>query len=468
MILARLIEKAQPGTIDSRALNTKQPLNIFHVKENLNVVISSARSIGCKIISIYAEQIMEKKGYLILAILWQVLRMVLLSHISLKENPYLVRLLEEGEDIEHFKSQPPEEILKRWFNWHLKNANHDRKVTNFDKDVADAVNYTVLLNQLNQDKCDLSGLGDNENTRAKKAIDNAEKLGVEKMIKEKDITSGNNKLNLLFTAEIYNACHGLEPKTEAEQKEQFEKAKLMEEKGDPNDTREERSFRIWANGLDTTDMTNNPYYYNNLYEDVSDAIQLLKIMEKVGKPGLVDWKKVAHPATNNFKVLQNCNYAVEVGKNLGLTVVNIGGSDIHNKNKKLILGLFWQMVRMHTLQTIGGINEDELLKWANAKAKGIFDPIKSFSDQNIRNCKFLFALCNGIDERVVDWEFVKKGDNEEEVELNCKYVISVARRLGATVMCIWEDIKEVKPKMILTFIANLKKVADDPNLAGKK
>ena len=98
----------------------------------------------------------------------------------------------------------------------------------------------MLLNQLNGELCDLSGLGDNETTRASKCIDNASKLGTEKVIKEKDITSGNNKLNLLFTAEIYNACHGLEPKNEEEQKEQYEKAKLMEEKGDPNDTREER------------------------------------------------------------------------------------------------------------------------------------------------------------------------------------------------------------------------------------
>jgi hypothetical protein len=112
------------------------------------------------------------------------------------------------------------------------------------------------------------------------------------------------------------------------------------------------AFRIWANSHDINDLSNNPYFFNNLYEDVSDAVQLIKLMEKVGKPGLVDWKKVANPANNKFKVLQNCNYAVEVAKNLGLTVVNIGGSDINNKNKKLILGIFWQMVRKHTLEVI--------------------------------------------------------------------------------------------------------------------
>ena len=54
------------------------------------------------------------------------------------------------------------------------------------------------------------------------------------------------------------------------------------------------------------------------------------------------------------------------------------------------------------------------------------------------------------------------------MEQNGKYVISVARRLGDTVFCVWEDIKEVKPKMILTLIASLKKVADNPNLDEKK
>ena len=42
---------------------------------------------------------------------------------------------------------------------------------------------------------------------------------------------------------------------------------------------------------------------------------------------------------------------------------------------------------------------------------------------------------------------------EEDTQLNAKYVISVARKLGATVFCVWEDIKEVKPKMIMTFVA---------------
>lgn len=39
--------------------------------------------------------------------------------------------------------------------------------------------------------------------------------------------------------------------------------------------------------------------------------------------------------------------------------------------------------------------------------------------------------------------------------LNAKYVISIARKMGCCIFLLWEDIVEVKPKMILTFIGTL-------------
>lgn len=37
----------------------------------------------------------------------------------------------------------------RWFNYHLENAGHKRRIANLDKDLADGENYVVLLNALN-------------------------------------------------------------------------------------------------------------------------------------------------------------------------------------------------------------------------------------------------------------------------------------------------------------------------------
>jgi plastin-1 len=46
---------------------------------------------------------------------------------------------------------------------------------------------------------------------------------------------------------------------------------------------------------------------------------------------------------------------------------------------------------------------------------------------------------------------------------NAKYCISVARKLGATIFCLPEDLVEVKPKMILTFVGALMVVALSTN-----
>ncbi len=43
---------------------------------------------------------------------------------------------------------PPESILLRWFNFHLKAAGSARTVTSFSRDLMDSVCYTVLLGQV--------------------------------------------------------------------------------------------------------------------------------------------------------------------------------------------------------------------------------------------------------------------------------------------------------------------------------
>ena len=42
---------------------------------------------------------------------------------------------------------------------------------------------------------------------------------------------------------------------------------------------------------------------------------------------------------------------------------------------------------------------------------------------------------------------------DEQIEQNAKYCISISRKLGATVFLVWEDIRDMKIKMLTTFIA---------------
>jgi plastin-1 len=75
--------------------------------------------------------------------------------------------------------------------------------------------------------------------------------------------------------------------------------------------------------------------------------------------------------------VENGNYTIEVCKALKLSLVNIGGLDIVDGNKKLILAIIWQLIRMYTLkvlaelarkQHITDLTEDHIIAWANKTA----------------------------------------------------------------------------------------------------
>jgi len=274
---------------------------------------------------------------------------------------------------------------------------------------------------------------------------------------------------------------------------------------DEGDSREERSFRMWLNSLklgeelDAEGRTvKAPIHINNLFIDACDGLIILHALDKVHR-GCVQWKKVnTRRPISRFQAIENCNYAVTIATALRYSMVNIGGLDIQKGNKKLILGLVWQMMRCHLLQilasllssspttNLGGslnhthavtrrgslssrnpnsIDDSEIITWANRRVQlaGRTSVIRDFKDKSLASGVFLLdllqaiapgslnpALCHGLEPgKGVE------GMSEEEKKNNARYVVSVARKLGATVFCTWEDIVEVKPKMMTALIACL-------------
>lgn len=458
IIIAKFINVIEPETIDWRAVNYKKGggLNQFKIIENQNLNISAAKSIGLRIQNHSAEELRDadKNQTLVLGFMWQAVKMQLLGSINLKAHPELIRLLQDGEEMNDLLALPPEEILKRWVNYHLAKENYPKRINNFSTDVKDAKVYTVLLKSISGGKCDADPLnwGDT-NKRAQKVLDNAKEVGAEVFIKPVDITSGNEKLNLAFTAQLFNACPGLEPLKEEEQKEL---AGLMDD--DAGDSREERAFRMWINTLGIGDL-----YINNLFEDCKDGLTLLKVIDKI-EPGTVLWKKVEMKPNNKFKKLSNCNYAVVLGKQLKLSLVTTGGSDIVDGNKKLLLGFTWQLMRYHMLKFLaslarGGkqLTDEDLLSWANETVakSGKKTSIKNFQDTNIATGLFFIDLLAAVEPKIIDWGLVTDGLTDENKMLNARYAISIARKLGAIIFLLPEDIVEVRPKMCLTFVAGV-------------
>jgi hypothetical protein len=65
-------------------------------------------------------------------------------------------------------------------------------------------------------------------------------------------------------------------------------------------------------------------------------------------------------------------------------------------------------------------------------------------------------LLIGISYIKVKFKFLTNLENDDlSIENNAKYAISIARKLGATIFLVWEDIRDVNQKMTLTFVAAL-------------
>lgn len=63
-----------PGTIDERVLNMRRKLSPFQIIENMNVVINSCKAVGCSVVNIGAQDLMEGKEHLVLGLMWQIIR----------------------------------------------------------------------------------------------------------------------------------------------------------------------------------------------------------------------------------------------------------------------------------------------------------------------------------------------------------------------------------------------------------
>lgn len=457
VLLCKFINKAVPDTIDMRAVNfpKKRPLNKFEINENLELAINAAKGIGVQVVNVGGAELQVGKQYphLVLGIIWQLVKIQLLNSINLRNFPELAHLLEEGETLEDLMKLSPDKLLLRWFNYHLAEAGHDRRVNNFSGDLKDSVNYTVLMHQIAPGRCGTDHLGSGDmNSRARGVLDNGKKLGVHAFIKPTDIVSGNHRLNMAFTASIFNACPGLAPLEEA-----IEIAEIEE-------TREEKAFRLWMNSLGIDGV-----FLNHLYDGLMDGMALLKVMDHI-EPGIVNWKRVEMKPTNKFKKVANCNYAVEVGKNMNFSLVGISGDNIlTGEPKNYVLSIVWQLMKYHSVKVLSELqfngrqaSDDEIVGWANEQvaARGREKLVMgSIKDRNLANSLFFMNLIHAINDHVINWDVVNAGVTEEDKLLNARYVITTARKIGATVFLLPEDILEVSPKLILTFVAGIMTVA---------
>ncbi|KAG5456603.1 MAG: hypothetical protein BJ554DRAFT_3615 [Olpidium bornovanus] len=570
LLLSKLINDSVADTIDERVLNKGPKLSKFQMTENNNVVINSAKAVGCNVVNIGSSDLIEGREHLILGLIWQIIKIGLLAKIDIKFCPELYRLLDKGETIEDLTKLPPDQVLLRW-------RRDCRKIWN--------VFWVRIWGQADRFSFSVS-------TKITQVLVNADKIGCRKYLNVRTLTEGNAKLNLAFVAHLFNTLPGLKPLSEQEKAALDEW--LFSSEGDREARGELRlnfrrmksglsgrrspsvgrhfsrqsnsrappkfaAFALWMNSLGV-----DPFL-NNLFEDLRDGLVLLQAIDKV-QPGAVDWKKVNKqtPITSKFKRVENCNYVIVLGKAMRFSLVGIGGTDIQDGNKKLTLGwsavvrsfsqarrrttfrfikknsptsfpsfptppspavfwaaLVWQLMRENIVQTLKLLSKNgkevtdaDMIEWANAtvRAGGKSSTMASFKDPSLGNGTYFLDLLHGMRNGIVDYNLVTDGvggkqtgaptalhpagricpmyrpvltvcplpllplsppptprlpppaaakifSPEERAKLNAKYAISIARKMGATIFCLPEDIVEVKAKMNLTFVGALMAVS---------
>jgi plastin-3 len=452
ILLCKTINLACPDTIDERAINKKN-LNTYTRNENLTLALNSAESIGCNIVNIDADDLARGKPHLVLGLLWQIIRIGLFNQITIEHCPGLVLLLNEDEKIEDLLRMAPETILMRWVNYHLAKAGVDRRLTNFTTDIKDSFIYTHLLNQIapKGSNVDLSALRETDVLhRAELMLKNAGKMNCRAFLTANDVVDGIYKLNLAFVANLFNTHPALDQPVD----------RPMEEIAAFEETREEKTYRNWMNSMGV-----NPYV-NWLYGDLTSGLIIFQLYDII-KPGIVNWKKVVktfNKMRGFIEKVENCNYAVELGRQLNFSLVGIAGQDISDGNPTLTLALVWQLMRAYTLSILtklarsgNPIVEKEIVQWVNKKLASADkkSSIHSFQDPTVSDAKVVIDLIDAIKPGSINYSQVHPATTTEEKLANAKYAISMARKIGARIYALPEDIVEVKPKLVMTVFACL-------------
>eukprot|EP01113_Clastostelium_recurvatum_P023829 TRINITY_DN2842_c0_g1_i2.p1 TRINITY_DN2842_c0_g1~~TRINITY_DN2842_c0_g1_i2.p1 ORF type:complete len:1017 (-),score=346.64 TRINITY_DN2842_c0_g1_i2:63-3113(-) len=240
IFIPMLVNSIKPGILptDRLVLRANPPgLNIFERSQNLNRAFLIARDqLKCQLVNVGAEDMIEGKApHLVLAVLWQLVKVDLVSKVQeMVKTPRLIYLLQKKDsdrvitpsssssaDAAKGKDETltdAEKILLRWFNYHLEEAGHDRRVTNLSNDIKDCVNYIALLHQLSPEVCDRSAMEEPDLlARADLFLADCAKIDCNKFINSRDIITGNSRLNFAFLANLFNAYENFQLEEEEEE-----------------------------------------------------------------------------------------------------------------------------------------------------------------------------------------------------------------------------------------------------------
>jgi plastin-1 len=96
------------------------------------------------------------------------------------------------------------------------------------------------------------------------------------------------------------------------------------------------------------------------------------------------------------------------------------------------------------------VTDQQIIRWANEAIQrgGKTSKISSFKDPAFKTGIVVCDILNGIRPGSIDYTLVTRGSNTEDASMNAKYAISVARKIGAVLYVLPEDIIECRSKLV--------------------
>ena len=278
----------------------------------------------------------------------------------------------------------------------------------------------------------------------KQVVEAAEKLGVPSIFEAHTmLTTEDTRVSLLFLSTLFDVRSRLPLDERAAR---LEKKALLQ-------WREEQTFKIWLNLSPNVDI-----HVTSLKKDCRNGVVLLQVLSYISmRQVAVSLDKINTNPADIQEEKQNVDYFLSLINNLGIDRGDVTSEDILKGRRHKLLFIIWQLmeydVTQNRLKVSNTKDAHSIVKnWANKKLKAAASKlsIKKFDEKDLSSGECFFQLLSLIDPTL-------RGLREQTPKsiLNFKYIVSGSRRLGIDCCVKWDDLINVRGRMIFLFLAHL-------------
>eukprot|EP00968_Pinguiococcus_pyrenoidosus_P023083 scaffold3537_cov256-Pinguiococcus_pyrenoidosus.AAC.10 len=193
---------------------------------------------------------------------------------------------------------------------------------------------------------------------------------------------------------------------------------------------QKKTFTRWCNSY----LAERGLSISDLYEDTSDGLLLLNLLEIIGKESVLSvcGRKYNKNPKMRIHRIENCNLIFEYVHARGLSTVNISSQDIVDANGKLILGLLFTIILRFAISEDG---KQGLLLWCQKNTKGYAGVEVNNFHRSWADGKAFCALIHHFRPDLLDWNSVT-----DDASANLERAFAAAEQAGITRLLDVDDI----------------------------